>query len=408
MNIKLIVHNINHKRFYIKKKSFYFNFIFLIKYNLYFLKVLLIIFFNWNNIKFIKIFIFYLNNFIGAKKIENQLYYYNNLKSNKINAYKKIKNPKISIISPMYNRKSYIIRFLDNIQFQRFKDIEIILVDDCSNDNSKKIIENYISKDNRLMIINNKKRKGTFLTRNLGVLFSKGKYVFIPDLDDIFSKSILSRSYKYAEKYNYDIIKFDIKIINGLFNQGTLFYEFRDLKQPELSTNLFYLNNELIRRDLVIWNKLIKKEIYIVSLNSINKLYSNMFMTINEDQVMNYFLLRVAKSLYYINNIGYYYLTNSMSITKRLLYGNKMNLLCKFFYMKILFEYSKNTKYEKDMSNLLAVYVFRGTQLPPNYFNFTFFYDVTNIYQNSKFISEDNKNYLLDIKNKLIIKKKKI
>ena len=255
-----------------------------------------------------------------------------------------------------------------------------------------------------MIIINNKKRKGTFFTRNLGVLFSKGKYVFIPDPDDIFSKSILSISYKYAEKYDYDIIKFDIKIINGLFNQGTLFYEFRDLKQPELSTNLFYLNNELIRRDLVIWNKLIKKEIYIISLNSINKLYSNMFMTINEDQIMNYFLLRVAKSLYYINNIGYYYLTNSMSITKRLLYGNKMNLLCKFFYMKILFEYSKNTKYEKDMSNLLAVYVFRGTQLPPNYFNFTFFYDVTNMYQNSKFISEDNKNYLLDIKNKLIIK----
>ena len=50
-----------------------------------------------------------------------------------------------------------------------------------------------------------------------------------------------------------------------------------------------------------------------------------------------------------------------------------MNMLCKFLYMKILFEYSKNTKYEKDMSNLLAAYVFGSLKLPQNYFNFTFF-----------------------------------
>ena len=359
---------------------------------------------NWKNIIFIKIFKFYIVNYIGVERIENQLNYYNNLKSNKIKAYKKIKNPKISIISPLYNRKSFIIRFLNNIQFQRFQDIEIILVNDCSNDNSKKIIDNYLVKDNRMKIINNKKRKGTFFTRNLGVLFSKGKYIFIPDPDDIFSKSILSICYKYAEKYNYDIIKFDIKNKYRIFNIKKLIYELRDLKQPELSANLFYKNNELQRREFVIWNKLIKKEIYLLSLNSINKFYLNMYITFNEDQIMNYFLLRSAKSLYYINNIGYYYMPNSMSITRRLLLGNALNFICKFLYMKILFEYSKNTKYEKDMSNLLATYFLKKLNLPQNYFNFTIFNELTIIYQNSKFISGDNKNHLLHIKNKLIKK----
>ena len=405
MKTKLIVPNINHKRFLIKKRykiSKFFNFTLIFKNNLYFIKVLLIIIINWKNIIFIKMIKFYIGNYIGVERIENQLNYYNNLKSNKIKAYNKIKNPKISIISPLYNRKLFIIRFLNNIQFQRFQNIEIILVNDCSNDNSKKIIDNYLVKDNRMKIINNKKRKGTFFTRNLGVLFSKGKYIFIPDPDDIFSKSILSICYKYAEKYNYDIIKFDITNKYIIFNKNNLIYEIRDLKQPELSTNLFYKNNELQRREFVIWNKLIKKEIYLLSLNSINKFYLNMYITLNEDQIMNYFLFRVAKSLYYINIIGYYYMQNSMSITKRLLLGNELNFICKFLYMKILFEYSKNTKYEKDMSNLLATNFLKELNLPKNYFNFTIFNDLTNIYQNSKFISGDNKNYLLHIKNKLI------
>ena len=407
MKTKLIVPNINHKRSLIKKRykiSKFFNFTFLFKNNLYFIKIFLIIIINWKNIIFIKIIKFYIGNYIGVERIENQLNYYNNLKSNKIKAYNKIKNPKISIISPLYNRKLFIIRFLNNIQFQRFQDIEIILVNDCSNDNSKKIIDNYLVKDNRMKIINNKKRKGTFFTRNLGVLFSKGKYIFIPDPDDIFSKSILSICYKYAEKYNYDIIKFDINNKYVIFNINNLIYELRDLKQPELSTNLFYKNNELLRREFVIWNKLIKKEIYLLSLNSINKFYLNMYITLNEDQIMNYFLLRSAKSLYYINNIGYYYIQNSMSITRRLLLGNALNFICKFLYMKILFEYSKNTKYEKDMSNLLSTNFLKGLNLPQNYFNFTIFNDLTNIYQNSKFISADNKNYLLHIKKNKLIK----
>ena len=236
--------------------------------NSYFIKVIIFIFLNLNNIKFIHIFNLYITKIIGTVKFENQLNYYNNLKQKEIKVFKKIKNPKISIISPIYNRKSYIIQFIHNIQFQRFQDIEIILVDDCSIDNSKKIIKQYLAKDNRIIIINNKKRKGTFFTRNLGVLFSKGKYVVIPDPDDIISKSILSICYKYAEKYNYDIIKFNIKFNNGIINQNNLIYELGDIKQPELSTNLFYLNNELLRRDFAICNKLIKKETYIISLNS--------------------------------------------------------------------------------------------------------------------------------------------
>ena len=117
-------------------------------------------------------------------------------------------NPKISIISPIFNRKKFLMRFLKSLQYQNFKDIEIILVDDFSNDNSTKLIKEFQKKDKRIVLIKNRKNKGTFISRNIGVLFSKGKYVNIPDPDDILSKDILNTCYKLAERFNYDIIRY--------------------------------------------------------------------------------------------------------------------------------------------------------------------------------------------------------
>ena len=77
----------------------------------------------------------------------------------KIRKYKKIKNPKISIISPVFNRERYLLRFIKSIYYQNFIDIEIIFIDDCSKDNSLTIIEDYQKGDKRIILIKNKKKK---------------------------------------------------------------------------------------------------------------------------------------------------------------------------------------------------------------------------------------------------------
>ena len=68
---------------------------------------------------------------------------------------------------------------------------------------------------------------------------------------------------------------------------------------------------------------------------------------------MNYILFRTIKSFLFIKRIGYFYLVNNDSITKNFYKINKINLKFIFIYLKIIFEYSKNTKYEKDMANFL-------------------------------------------------------
>ena len=204
------------------------------------------------------------------KKIEMYFQYCNNVK--KILKFTKLKSPKISIISPIYNREKFISRFIRSVQKQSFKEIEIILVDDNSIDNSAKLIEKHKKKDKRIILIRNKKNRGTFATRNLGVLMSKAKYIMIPDPDDIISKEIIRICYTYGEKYHYDLIRFNMylgngKVANEDFDKSK---KRRSIYQPELSTYTFYGNNELEMIDFYIANKFIRKKVYIESLNSLN------------------------------------------------------------------------------------------------------------------------------------------
>ena len=112
----------------------------------------------------------------------------------------KIDNPKVSIISSIYNREKYILRFMRSIQNQFFDDIEIIFVDDYSKDNSIKKIENCQNEDERIILLKNKKNKGTLISRNIGALKAKGEFLIFPDSDDILSHNILSLCYETAKK----------------------------------------------------------------------------------------------------------------------------------------------------------------------------------------------------------------
>jgi len=157
---------------------------------------------------------------IEIYKIKNFLKFYSN--SNiVIKKFKKRDKSKISIIYAIYNREKFLNRLIKNLQYQNFIDIEIILVDDYSKDNSVNIIKEFLKKDERIILIRNKKNKGTFIARNIGILYSKGEYIFIPDPDDIISKDILRTSYRMAKKFNYDTF-----LIDKYFNKKVDFYNY--------------------------------------------------------------------------------------------------------------------------------------------------------------------------------------
>ena len=315
----------------------------------------------------------------------------------------KKKEPKISIISPIYNRENYILTFLRSIQNQFYDDIEIILVDDFSTDNSVKLIEKYQKEDERIILLKHNKNKGTLITRNEGVLFSKGEYIIIPDPDDILSKDILSECYKVSKEKNLEMIRFNLldKSTNNLFFE---FYvnnlDNRVIYQPELSVYLFYGMGYLEQNDFNLSNKFIKRLAYIRALNSMNEFYLNQYMTNLEDGMMNYILYRTVNSFYFLKKIGYYYIKNSESITVKPMLNYDNNLKFIFLHLKIVLENTKNNQFEKDMANSLLKRF--HNMIKDNFYlitkDFKFFINIINDYLNCKFINKENKQLLNFIK----------
>lgn len=373
--------------------------------------LLLIFFITIDHNIFILSINFYMSYFkmqIEFKKNDN--YIKLNNKKLKIKNFKKINNPKISIISPVHNRERFIFNFLLSIQNQNFIELEIILVDDFSTDKSLNILEYYKQFDKRIILIKNRKNKGTLMARNIGILFSKGKYLLLPDPDDILYKNILNICYKFAEKNNYEIIRFNLYLGKKQihFEKLVQIIGNKIVFQQELSTYSFYATQELKVVDLNVSNKLIKKEVYIRAINYLDNIYLNLYMIYMEDALINVILHKVAKSLKNLNIIGYDYIKHSESITNNLEKINQLKIQYGLIFLKVLLDYTKKTKYEKDIANLIFTSLNKRFNiiylLSISTLNLKYYYNIITRYINCKFTSHENKIMLRKYKD--IIEKK--
>ncbi|MBE8949056.1 MAG: glycosyltransferase [Quinella sp. 3Q1] len=117
--------------------------------------------------------------------------------------------PAVSVIIPMYNAEKYIGECLDSLLKQTFQDFEIILVDDCSTDDSVAIAENFLEKFGREnVLIKRKRNSGNFgyTARNRGFHYAKGEYVFFVDADDMLTENALEELYASAKRFSADVV----------------------------------------------------------------------------------------------------------------------------------------------------------------------------------------------------------
>ncbi len=113
---------------------------------------------------------------------------------------------KVSIIIPAYNAENFISKSLESAINQVYKNIEIIIVDDASTDNTAKIIKQYASEDNRIIAFYQKENKGVSAARNIGLKAASGDYIVFLDSDDELTKDAIRRMIDTANNYNADFI----------------------------------------------------------------------------------------------------------------------------------------------------------------------------------------------------------
>ena len=123
----------------------------------------------------------------------------------------------ISVIIPVYNAEKYLAVCLESLLIQTLQDFEVIVVDDCSRDNSCAVAESYLEKfGGRLKILTLEENTGTpGLPRNVGLEFSRGKYIYFVDSDDFIVDNALEELYCYAENYRADVVYTDTMFCCG-------------------------------------------------------------------------------------------------------------------------------------------------------------------------------------------------
>lgn len=115
--------------------------------------------------------------------------------------------PIISVVIPVYNVEAYIERCVNSVRNQTVENIEIILIDDGSPDQSPVLCDQYAEKDRRVRVIH-KKNGGLASARNRGITVATGKYIFFLDSDDWLEKDGLQQLYELAQKYQVDFVRY--------------------------------------------------------------------------------------------------------------------------------------------------------------------------------------------------------
>lgn len=226
-------------------------------------------------------------------------------------------NKKISVIIPIYNSSATLERTLNSVINQNYKNLEIILVNDGSTDNSLEICKAYAVMDKRIIIVN-QKNEGVGEARNHGIDVATGDFISFVDSDDTMDENLYNELIATQIVTNADIVESGAKVILGKDNE---IYPYEKKDKIILFNNHDYMENYLnFSLNVSVWGKIYKREL-IGDIRFPN-------LNINEDFV---FLWKIVKrtNLFCENlNVNYhYYLDKEVSLSKAPFSVNNMTMI---------------------------------------------------------------------------------
>ena len=223
----------------------------------------------------------------------------------------------ISVIVPIYNVEFYLRRCVDSILKQTYKNLEIILVDDGSEDSCGTICDAYARNDKRIIVIH-KKNGGLSDARNAGLEIIKGKYVTFVDSDDWIEATYVERLYKLLIENNADLSSccfYHIDENNCLYNS------------PATDGKIFIWNRKTALMNMLLGNKL--------QVSAWGKLFRSLFFTemgfrfpvgrLFEDIPVTYSILLKANKIIYGNFALYNYFDRPQSISNMVFTPKRMH-----------------------------------------------------------------------------------
>ncbi len=258
----------------------------------------------------------------------------------------------ISIILPTYNVEKYIARALESCINQTFKDIEIIVVDDCGNDKSIDIAKEYASKDDRIKIIRNEENLKLLRARYEGAKVATSPYIMFLDSDDYLELNACEECIKILDMGGggkIDLLCFEAFITNAKKSIKKL-----NIKQGKYNNKEFTMQILKTKNPFwTMWAKIIKKDIYLKAFNMLN-LKKEIKINMAEDALLYYPLTILSNEIFYLTQPLYTQHVNSNSIT-----NNINSLEANIQEHKIVLNVLKSIKNKKTPLYFLIIYLLK-------------------------------------------------
>ena len=313
-------------------------------------------------------------------------------------------NPKISIVISVYNGEPYLKTSILSVQNQDFKDIEIVIVDDCSQDNSVKLIKEIMKTEPRIVLFENKENKGALYTKAIGILHSKGKYLMTLDEDDIYvQKDAFSILYAEAERNDLDMLGF-IAVHSGTpitRNRPSYYGKYRIITQPELSNLMYsiYPYGRVVQFGGNLWNLFIRTDLCKKAVLKIDEKNLNVKMNRHDDLIIFFLMTRIGRNIKYINRL-FYVLYHSWNKNDKIefrmnkKFSNEFNNRCFAFlnYLEILFKNTQNTIEDKKIAFYELEHLILDNKCRNNKNITQKATEICKLYLDNEYVSKEGKN----------------
>ena len=363
-----------------------------------------------NNIKEIQ-------NFARENFIKNVL--------NKKSIFHKLFIPKISVIITVYNGEVFLKPILQSIQRQKFLDFEIIIVDDCSKDNSINLIKEFMKNEPRIKLLINNENKGQFHNKMKAVLKAKGEYILFLDQDNYYtSKYAFSILYEESKKNDLDLLGFS-SIVAGFINitissdltigEYLNYIETPIIYKPYIKER--YLNPKLTKAESSTSSclYLIKRELFLEVINLLGDEFFNRNIDQHEDSIFIYLLSRNARNLKHIKRIFHTVFawpeSPNLKLHDVLKRKKREDSKCYSFltYIRALLLFTENNDEDKEIASINLFHLFLNNNQCRNNTSINIVNEsknLCNLFLNNTYIKNDIKNkirlYLNEINNKII------
>lgn len=257
-----------------------------------------------------------------------------------------MQNPQISIIVPVFNAEPFLRRCLNSILQQNFDHFEVLIINDCSTDNSKDICLEFCEADSRFFYFELDKNTGLGNTRNVGIKKAGGKYLLFVDADDWIDKNACANLFYIAEKYQLQILAADYKLVQNHKERKEVVFD--------INSGINVISGETLLSEhelfTAVWDKFWLKE-FLIS----NHFYFDKNRYFEDLPVVVSSLLKSKRTAFIKYPFYYYFRNNTQSITQRLPQQKHLNdrvWVIRFLLSEI--EKQKNKKVKKALKLLLA------------------------------------------------------